>query len=218
LEWAFQFQRRSEQSQRCQLRIRHRPAGFQQYTESSSRPPLYENTTGVEWFAQDNWKVRRGLTLDFGVRFGWSRPWHSIRRQEAGFLPGLWDPAQAVVLMPGVRISNVRQARDPFTGAAYPASIVGAIATGRGDPNNATVVLADTPSYPNGRRNNSGVKVAPPFGFARDPFGTGKTAIRGGIGLFYEIHERDIWGFHLDVDPPNQLKPADLVRQRRYLQ
>jgi hypothetical protein len=180
---------------------------FQQYTESSSRPPLYENTTGLEWFVQDNWKVKRGLTLDFGARFGWSQPWHSIRRQEAGFVPGLWNPAQEVALMPGVRINNVRQAQDPITGAIYPASIIGAIANGRGDPNNGTVVLSQNLSYPNGLRNNSGLKAAPRFGFAWDPFGNGKTAVRGGIGLFYEVHERDIWGYHLDVDPPNQLNP-----------
>jgi hypothetical protein len=180
---------------------------FQQYSESSSRPPLYENTTGIEWFVQDNWKVTRKLTLDAGLRVGWSQPWHSIRRQEAGFVPGRWDPAQAILLMPGIRTNNVRQAQDPLTGALYPASIIGALVNNHGNPYDGTVVLSQDPSYPNGLRNNSGLKAAPRFGFAYDPFGTGKTAIRGGIGLFYEIHEKDLWGYHLDVDPPNQLNP-----------
>lgn len=180
---------------------------FQQYTESSSRPPLYEHTTGVEWFVQDNWKATRRLTLDFGLRLGWSQPWHSVRRQEAGFVPDLWSPAQTIMLMPGVRINNVRQAQDPITGVVYPASIIGAVVPNHGNPYNGTVVLSQDPNYPNGLRYNSGIKAAPRFGFAYDPFGTGKTAIRGGIGLFYEIHERDIWGYHLDVVPPNQLNP-----------
>src|SRR5438876_9038875 len=65
---------------------------FKSYTESNTRPPLYESTNSLEWFAQDNWKVSRRLTLDLGVRFGWSQPFHSFRRQEAGFVPDRWNP------------------------------------------------------------------------------------------------------------------------------
>ena len=35
------------------------------YAESSSRLPIYGFTTGVEWYAQNNWKVSRKLTVDY---------------------------------------------------------------------------------------------------------------------------------------------------------
>src|SRR6202035_4226188 len=86
---------------------------FKSYTESNTRPPLYESTTSYEWYAQDNWKVTRKLTLDLGVRFGWATPFYSARRQEAGFVPSTWIAADAVRFISPVKINNVRQGQDP---------------------------------------------------------------------------------------------------------
>jgi len=180
---------------------------FRSYTESNTRPPLYETTNSIEWFVQDNWKLTRRLTLDLGLRMGWSQPWFSPRRQEAGFVPSRWDPSKTIQLMIPVRVNNQRRAQDPVTGDLYPATVIGAIAPGTGDPYNGTVNLLTDPHYPHGLRQNSGIKWAPRFGFAYDPFGDGKTAIRGGFGVFYEIHEKDNWSYALHRDPPNQLTP-----------
>jgi hypothetical protein len=180
---------------------------FKSYTEASTRPPLYEGTTSIESFVQDNWKISRRLTLDLGMRIGWSQPWHSLRRQEAGFLPGQWNPANTIRLMIPVRVGNARMAQDPVTGAIYPATVIGAIAPNTGDPYNGTVNLLTNSAYPQGLRENSGVRAAPRFGFAWDPTGKGRMAIRGGFGVFYEMHEKDLWSYHIELDPPNQLSP-----------
>jgi len=181
---------------------------FTNYTESSSRPPLYEFTTSVEWFAQDNWRVHRRLTLDVGLRFGWSQPFHSHRRQEAGFLPQRYDPSKRVLLMPPAMNGRTRMALNPLSGEFLPAVVIGAIVPGSGVPYNGTVDLAVDGSYPDGLRDTTGLKTAPRFGFAYDPLGKGKTAIRGGFGVFYEIHEKDIWSNNLHLNPPKQLNPT----------
>ena len=197
---------------------------FKTYRESNNRPPLYENSYSYEWYVQDSWKVKRNFTLDYGIRFGWSTPFYSPRNQEAGFVPSTWDPTQAIRFISPVRINNVRLGQDPVSKQTYPALLIGAIAPGSGNPFNGTVNLLTNSTYPRGLRENSNVKAAPRIGFAWDPFKDGKTVIRGGIGLFYEIHEKDLWGYALHLDPPNQLTPqiaygtfASLAASQGYL-
>jgi hypothetical protein len=42
---------------------------FNSYTEISGEAFMKIDTTAVEWFLQDNWRVNRKLTLDLGTRF-----------------------------------------------------------------------------------------------------------------------------------------------------
>ena len=176
------------------------------YTESNQRPPVYEYTTSAEWFAQDSWRVSRKLTLDLGVRFGWGQPWHSVQNLEASFLPGMWNPAQAVRLI-GPTIdpaTGKRMALDPYTGAILPLVDLGAISPGHGDPFNGTVYRITDPGYMQGMRSTDGIKTAPRLGFAWDPTGRGKTVIRAGGGLFYNVHERDNYQSKIQLTPPIQ--------------
>jgi hypothetical protein len=177
------------------------------YTESSSRPPMYEYTSNIEWFAQDSWRVSRHLTLDLGVRWGWGQPWHSVQNLEAGFVPGLWSASQAVQLMKPVMSNGKRMAQDPITGAIYPAVDIGAIASEAGNPFNGAIYRIKDPSYPAGLRSTDGIKTAPRLGFAWDPTGSGKTVIRGGAGLFYDTHERDNYQSGVQYDAPIQTNP-----------
>ena len=54
---------------------------FKSYTESNNRPPLYENTTSLEWFVQDNWKV--------------SPQTHARSRRALGLVAAVAQPAAA---------------------------------------------------------------------------------------------------------------------------
>jgi hypothetical protein len=174
------------------------------YTESSARPAMYEFTTNYEWYLQDTWKVSRKLTVDWGVRWGWSSPWHNNHDIEAGFVPGLWDPSQTVKLIQPVMSGGKRLGIDPYTGQILPAVDIGAIAPEKGNPFNGIVYRIQNPSYPQGLRNTDGIKTAPRLGFAYDPIGKGKTVIRAGGGIFYSIHDRDNYQSGIQYTAPIQ--------------
>jgi hypothetical protein len=180
---------------------------FLSYSESTTRPWEQGRPTLLEWFAQDNWKLGRKLTVDYGARFGWAQPYHSFRREEAGWIPGRFDPSRQVKLIEPVSVGNKRVGRHPITGEIFPAAAIGAIAPGFGDPYNGTVNTLVERDYPQGLRENSGVKVAPRFGFAWAPFGNGKTAIRSAFGLYHRLREQANRQVGTSYNPPMQENP-----------
>ncbi|MBV9085024.1 MAG: carboxypeptidase regulatory-like domain-containing protein, partial [Acidobacteriaceae bacterium] len=178
------------------------------YTETTTRPAMYEFNTGLDWYAQDTWKISRSFSLDYGLRFGWSTPWHSNQNQEAGFLPSLWNPQQRVQLIQPILVNGKRMGFDPITRQVVAVTDVGAIAPEAGNPYNGIVNRLTDPSYPRGLRYTDGIKTMPRLSFAWDPVGDGKTVIRGGGGFFYDTHERDNFSNGIEYTEPIQANPA----------
>ena len=159
---------------------------YQTYSETDSRPQYDIRGLTVEWYLQDTWRVTKRLTLDLGMRFTWFSPYKQADNQSLNFLTGLYDAKQSTVLYRPVLVGKNRLAQNPLTGATLPAVYIGAIVPGVGNPLNGTIAQSAA-GVPGGFVKNAGVLYGPRFGFAYDLTGDGKTAIRGGFGVFYNI-------------------------------
>ena len=155
------------------------------YSEGTSRVNGDWIFNNLEFYIQDNWRVSKRLTLDYGLRFYHLPPQYDNNQTIAGFSPQLYNRANAPLLyMPTIDpASGKRVAMDPRTGALYPNPLIGLYVPGTGSSANGAAV-GGVNGYPGGLYTTGGMYLGPRVGFAWDVFGTGKTAIRGGAGMF----------------------------------
>jgi hypothetical protein len=156
---------------------------FNTYSEPSDRPLPVHVARNIEWFAQDNWKLTRRLTLDWGMRFYLVTPSFIEDDRLSGFDSGAFDLSRQVQLIQPQLRGNQRVGVHPTTGQVLPPVLIGALAPGTGDFTNGMVQPGG--SIPRALYRGRGVHFAPRAGFAWDIFGDGKTAVRGGFGMFY---------------------------------
>ena len=133
-----------------------------------------------EWYVQDTWKVSPRLTLTFGVRYMYQRPW-TYRDHNATF----FDFAKSsLVLAQNSDAPTLPAGANPATFAAYPFE--------------TTKSIGASLNYFNSDKNNWG----PRFGFAYRPFSDNKTVVRGGWGVYYSFWA-DWYGLrNIQFNPP----------------
>ena len=117
----------------------------------------------MAFFAQDSWKIRRNLTLNYGVRYD-------------------YELTEQVPTLP---------LRDPLSGITLSAADVQA----------AQDAMGVQQGFPRDKNN-----WAPRLAIAWDPWGDGRTSIRGAFGMFYD-HPLLAIAFNSDI--------ADAVQQQQ---
>ena len=156
---------------------------FLSYSEATNQPRGDYRYWDVEWYVQDNWRVSRKLTLDLGLRLYHMPPTIDRAGALGTFVPGLYDRSKAPALYAPARdASNKRVAKDPRTGALAPALLIGLFVPNSGDYSNGARTAGQ--GVPQGLYTTPWAGWGPRFGFAYDVFGNGKTAVRGGFGVF----------------------------------
>ena len=180
---------------------------FNTYQESNTEPVEHYRERNVEWFAQDSWKATRRLTLEYGIRFCWPTPVWDAKDFLSAFSFAKYDASKQVSLIQPVLVNGVRTGYNPATGATSPAATIGAIASGSGTSWNGMLAVSQNPGSPRGIYEQRAPQLAPRFGFAYDVFGSGKTAVRGGFGVYYNDPGTNVaTGFTLE--PPLVVTPT----------
>ncbi len=203
---------------------------FNSYTESKARNFTNSELDLFQWYAQDEWKINRKLTLNYGMRWSAHTPFFQRDGQGSIFDPARFDPAKAPLLyvayckgqtngIPafGTSCATANQAAvDPrviANGAVPTASqlksrfLVRTVIDGTGDPLNGIVVPTDPAAF-KGFRHTKPVDWEPRLGLAWDMFGKGKTVLRLMGGVY---HNQRIGGgtggagaSSLGANPPEQ--------------
>ena len=140
-----------------------------------------------EIFGQDTWRVNHRLTLDYGLRYAYLGPTYTYGKfLQNYFDPSRYNPSNAAVIQTASGLTQ--------------GSIIG------GDPFNG-IVQEGTNGIPAGFAKHRYNNFQPRVGFAMDVFGDGRTAFRGGAGIFNERIRQNNDSFDGLGNPPLSYTP-----------
>lgn len=147
-----------------------------------------------EAYGQDEYRIRKNLTLYYGVRYSFfGSPWDR-NGLLTNFVPELYNAAQAP-LVTGAGNRLVDATKNFCNGLIVNSQNY------QTAPNNCNPIVSPYGKYVVKAPKNN---FAPRIGLAWDPFGNGRTSIRTGYGIFHEQTLVGIFEQNLISNPPYQ--------------
>jgi hypothetical protein len=161
------------------------------FNQTNAQTKYYYRSKMFEPYFQDDWHLTPRLTINLGIRMSGFGSYYEKYKQFYNFFPSHYDLSQA----PQIDVTG------DITGQQ------GALVPGVGNPFTGEVACG-TNGTPNTCYKGHFWNWAPRFGFAWDPFGNGKWAVRGGYGVFFEHLNGNEAISGLEGQPPGILNPT----------
>lgn len=150
------------------------------FTQTSLDMTAVIQQQSTELYAQDQFRIRPNLTLNYGLRYSLFRQPTDHRKQLTNF-----DPAK-------FSLANAPQI-DPYTGNIIP---------GTGTSLDGIIIGSQNSPYGNAVAQQDNKNFAPRIGLAWDPTGQGKISVRLGYGIFYNETAVSNWEETVFNNPP----------------
>jgi hypothetical protein len=141
--------------------------GLPDFYSQQSSPAFYERAANGGAFAQDSWRIRPNITINYGLRWDYITPWAEKHHQTTTFVQGVESTT--------------------FPGAPH-----GYLVPGDPLPNGSHIPAAIAPSPLDNFSPRVGIAYSPAFSdgwLSKLMGGPGKTSIRAGTGRFFTAVE-----------------------------
>jgi len=141
--------------------------GLPDFYSQQSSPAFYESAANGGIFAQDSWRIRPNITINYGLRWDYITPWAEKHHQTTTFLQGVES-------------------------TTFPGAPLGYLVPGDPLPDGSHIPAAIAPSPLDNFSPRIGIAYSPSFsdGFiGKLTGGPGKTSIRAGAGRFFTAVE-----------------------------
>lgn len=151
------------------------------YSEAGIAPYNDYRYRNYEFYAQDSWKARPNLTVEYGLRYSIWPPYYQQYNAMAAWSANYFDFGKAPQM--NANGSIVAGTGDLYNGVVLPGNDFTSDAKGRVSQVGNPQVERLFRGLPKGFSRTLYGGVGPRLGISWDPLGAGKMAVRAGIGL-----------------------------------